>query len=466
MTISEFAALIQRRLRDDTGRQWTTEYVIDAINAAFSALCHVVPQAYTEHRNLMLKVGTEQRIDDDLHRIIHMLHNVCKESGDPKRSIIKADLSIMDKTAPHWRQDDPRGYIIHYLLNPIDESMFYVWPPAIEGDCIRGVFTKTPCVTLDATAELPVRGLRPFVPNEPIEPAPDADQATLDQYVIDLEEYNTALKALARWTALDPDYVAVAPTAPTNPGNLGDGAVEAEDGFFPDSGIGDFGRVTALVPRSDPRITSTSSGINFQTGSDIIDLVWPDLSQNSFYATPRNVNIQTLLKTIEDGPVPGGSNQDALVDGTGVNMVSDDPRLIAGSVVRLHFFGTSSVTYLGTDLYDPGVTQADIDMYLADLAEFNFDTLVYQCYLDIQQELMEFEAQSTSGEFTVDDELPFDKAHHLPLQEFSLYYALIRDDEQTGNAGRAQQHWQNFYQLLNKREDAELLVKAAEGDSE
>ena len=148
MIIDEFVLLIQRRLRDESSRIWDKGVILDGINAAFSALCTTIPQAYTEHRDLTLVEGTEQEIDSDLHRLVHLIHNKCPATGDAKRAIVKADLSIMDKVSPQWRQDEVVGYVIHYLLNPIDESKFYVWPPASPNE-VRGAeptITSPPAV--------------------------------------------------------------------------------------------------------------------------------------------------------------------------------------------------------------------------------------------------------------------------------------------------------------------------------
>jgi len=265
MLNSELIQIISRRLRDVDERQWVQSYLVDALNAAFTALCTVIPQAYTVHRDLNLVEGTEQHIDDDLHRILHILHNVCPNTGKPLRTIVKTDLSVLDRSYPHWRRDLPRGYIWHYMSNPVDESMFYNWPPVgPDGLIVRGVFTKTPCVNLNV----------PEVPDEPVDP----------------------------------------------------------------------------------------------------------------------------------GPLGGDVTQQ--------------------------------------DIDDFSALQMERELALAAFEQFS---IVYS---------------------TLNDEVPFDHAHTQAIIEYAIYYAHARDDEQTANSGRAMQHFQNFFQLLNKREDAELLVKSAEGDSE
>ena len=145
MLIQEFIDTVSRRLRDVDKRQWTQEYLVEATSAAFNALTSTVPQAYTVSRDITLVEGSTQKLDDDLHRILHLVSNVCPVSNQEMRSVTIADMSAMDRQFPHWRRDKSRTYIWHYLLNTMDESEFYVWPPAdASGMLVRGVFTGNP----------------------------------------------------------------------------------------------------------------------------------------------------------------------------------------------------------------------------------------------------------------------------------------------------------------------------------
>ena len=129
MLIETFITNIARRLRDVGKKQWDDDFLLSATNAAISALCRSMPQVYTVNRDLILQAGTEQNIDVDLHKIVTILHNV-KADGSPGRAITKADMGVLDAACPQWRQDAPREYIRHWMVDEFDESRFYVWPPA------------------------------------------------------------------------------------------------------------------------------------------------------------------------------------------------------------------------------------------------------------------------------------------------------------------------------------------------
>jgi len=791
MTNQAFIDELSRRLRDDNPdkdcRHWDEGFLTKALNAAFGALCHVKPEAFVEFRDLTLVPGHEQTIDDDLHQIVEILHNVCPNTGAAKRAITKADRSTLDAAYPHWRQDKPRNYIRHFLRNDILDSKFDVWPPVAPtsddtpATIIRGTFTKTPCIVegaptvscgpmpevpplpvepvnpgevgdnrdvapdglfgatvfnangptffysnlyheeLDAytqgniidvefddlgdasgivrigdrvfttpntsftaftsqidtdaagtdlryedltqvetvrliatagnqfdlvgfdlrnegvtqsdvdqynadlaqyeidlaehteasealaewtacmaegvPAVVPTRGLRPFVPPMPVRPTdpgeigagaeeffigtltnrvalaianPNFDGFLLDlpradidlalaenralqtpsssisnsgdnytfgqgdtfkvtfneapfagwnvgltgqlrmsrfttisgpsglqmervwedeaetipvlyndpriavgntvqfrdigtgnylilpdepdvegtnqqqidqfiadeaQYLIDLEEFNIARQAFAEWLALDPDYVAQEPVLPVNPGNVGDGADVAPDGFFgPDS-------------MAVERLTGRT-----------IDIVVPDLT-NLSGAASFNLFIYPNY--------PGFGGQIIRIHASPTDTTdlqwSD---FTEGDVVRLNIPSDFEGVLIGVNDFSEGITQAQVDEYLAALDQYNFDLLVYNTFLNIQQTMEVAAIESNANQLFLSDPFPFDKAYHLPISEFALYYCYAVDDDVTANSGRAQRHWLAFFQLMNKREDADLKIMTYQDETE
>lgn len=207
MSIQAFIDEVSRRLRDDNPdrdcRQWDEGFLLNALNAAFGALCHVKPDAFTEFRDITLVDGHEQEIDADLHRIIEILHNVCRESGQPRRAITKADRGVFDASHPHWRQDASRGYIRHYMRNSITQSKFDVWPPAIAGDIVRGEFTKTPCV-VSPDVETPPEGSILITDEVPFDKAyhlPLAEFCLYYAYAVDDDVTANSGRAQRHWLA-------------------------------------------------------------------------------------------------------------------------------------------------------------------------------------------------------------------------------------------------------------------------
>jgi len=127
---------------------------------------------------------------------------------------------------------------------------------------------------------------------------------------------------------------------------------------------------------------------------------------------------------------------------------------------------------------DP-TTQEEVDAYLASVAAFDAWVIAHAAWTVATQAgivhgeftktpcvLTEEPAERLEGDVLITEAMPFDKAYFLPLSEFALYYAYAVDDDVTANSGRAQRHWLAFFQLMNKREDADLIVEATQEKSE
>lgn len=377
MIVQEFIDELSRRLRDVNKKQWDNDFLISATNAALGALTTVMPQSFTVNRDLTLAAGVEQTIDPDLHRIVTLLHNMSPVDNTPRRAITKADMSVLDASCPHWRQDPPRKYVRHWMSDEFDESTFYVWPPAPAEPqlSIRGTFTQTPYV--DGTPP-------PVVPDEP--------------------------------------------AVPVDPGVVGTGANTPNRGPY----VAD-----ALAPNI---VYMTNPDVSYPTSvtGDTVDLVLPDVS-----ALSGQVEVDEAMRSKTGAGVP---DTKVLME-SGVPVDWSDPRMVSGAVLSIYYGSTAEL--LGINLYDGGTTLADIENYQQALA-------VRQEYEDAIAALAAFNADTTV--IRADDELPVKRAHIPALQEFAMYYAYSVDDDLTPNSGRAQRHWLAFFQMLNKREDANLMI--------
>ena len=456
MSIQAFIDEVSRRLRDDNPdrdcRQWDEGFLLNALNAAFGALCHVKPDAFTEFRDITLVDGHEQEIDADLHRIIEILHNVCRESGQPRRAITKADRGVFDASHPHWRQDASRGYIRHYMRNSITQSKFDVWPPAIAGDIVRGEFTKTPCVST-------------FDIEEPVAPTPPMPVNTSASP----EFFDQALIADGTITGLnfDPNGARVTTTLDASASRtsgkwyweveiLGIGNNSTAVGMYvgehtDDQPLGNGILGIGLYHDASSRWnTDNQGGGHPQYGVGDIVSVAADLDDGTFSisvnggAYDSNATLNNYItNNAASGLVPAFSGLPA----TEMNVILDPA----------DFTYAPPVDHLPlTETGEVGVDPAEQAAFEAALIEYNEQLLAFQEALDA------FNLES----FSITDEVPFDKAYHLPLAEFCLYYAYAVDDDVTANSGRAQRHWLAFFQLMNKREDADLIVEQTQENSE
>lgn len=184
MRNSDVINQVSRRLRDVAQKEWKPDILLASLNSALQSIVNVSPHTNTVHRDITLVNGHQQRIPSDLHKLIHVLHNVDDVSGEPRRAVTLAEMGMMDDVFPHWRQDDPRGYIEHYMMTDTDDKGFHVWPPA------RARSTE-----------------RPVEVERPTEPDAGATQEVQDQYALDVAAYNQYVVAFNAYLAEDPGNV-------------------------------------------------------------------------------------------------------------------------------------------------------------------------------------------------------------------------------------------------------------------
>ena len=323
------------------------------------------------------------------------------------------------------------------ILNPSVDSA--VSP----GHTIRGTFTKTPRIdVLEA----------PTVPDEPVAPvAPVKSTTTLVE--------------------------------PVDPGEIGDGGTALTTyrgvGYY----FASVGRDQLVLEHLD------DSGRSDLTAGEFIvrlDSVPQGLASSNEKRTLNNNPSEVFaFGTGDTSANDYGYTVRSLRDDTNTSLVSPDARLVVGNYLRIT--ETNSIwTIQDFDFdYSEGTTQDDIDAYAVELAAYNADLDVEQAEYDAM--VAEYDAMVAEYDALVaerdaaiaildafnardvlrrSDELPLDDMHIPSLEEFALYYCYAVDDDVTANSGRAQRHWLAFFQLINKAEDATLMIKQAQDKTE
>ena len=548
MQAQAFVDELARRLRDVGKRQWQQETLVAALNAALRSLCTVIPRAYTVHRTIELVAGTEQTLPADLHKIVQLLHNVCPESGEPRRAITLADKAVLDAAYPHWRQDASRAYIRHYMSDAMNDQTFYVWPPAREAaEAVAPVAGDT--VPVGETGLALVRLYNSNPGGAPVGwtyfagPTGVPRLVAGDEYYVQLADDHEALSSAEafRFTPIGFDHIGnsspnsfkvflveqgvqildtdprmvdgayvrvrmgqsdvihegqpvagdaqvvafglpstpgvpgvpaivtqqvrgqftavpslsdaeppVLPEVPVDPGALGDGAevaplglfvaqrsnLSSSDGWLPTTSSERLAEINAQENTSD------NTSFSFRN-DDIIDLQlvapasgWRNFNYLNF---PARVNGFSIIT----GAAAGFTMSEIRESGSPV--LYSDSRMVEGEVLRLQYDVSNSLwNLIGVNLNTSGTTQQDIDAYQAALADYNAAVAARDAFL----------ANNT----TLTDPIPVHDIYIEPVFQYALYYCYAVDDDVTANTARANRHWLAFFQLLNKQEDASLLV--------
>ena len=382
MLIETFITNIARRLRDVGKKQWDDDFLLSATNAAISALCRSMPQVYTVNRDLILKAGTEQNIDFDLHKIVTILHNV-KSDGSSGRAITKADMGVLDAACPQWRQDAPREYIRHWMVDEFDESRFYVWPPA-EAQ-VQAVVADT----TDAVVLTPVD--QPGV--EPVDPGELGDGAIPSARW----DVNSTGSSGNSTLELSDDATVATHTSGENYVNIGvteNGIHDSGKYYFefenPTDNLfclyGFYTDVNVGSPLNISFVGGTSTSYGYQTRNGAVY----NNGSITTYALTVGAGTRIFNRIDFDTGV-----WEMSINGTSWVVVRSD--IPAGAILGVSISDsadalivTDAASFEGTipDGYEPlsvsvtGVVQAEVDAYQAALAQYSIDLQAYSDYQD------------------------------------------------------------------------------------
>ena len=401
-----------------------------------------IPDGYEP---LSVSVAGVAQADIDAYESALASYNQLLEIYNLQVSAYKAALSAASTEAKLQGQLDS-------VLNALDSSDTDT--TVSPGHVIRGTFTKTP--RIDTT-------VAPVVPDEP-EPVDGVAQVdTLGRLVVVDEPI--AIK--------EPAVVA-----------LGDGLDHAAQGLseaeFDDSDdeYDEFllrntqDAIDALNTAKGRATTGTSYAI---TNGDIFDINIPEYARSELRKSVRISFIMLAPNSVT------GNTPVALRNASNAQAVfTDDGILAPGNVLRAQYVDDTSYglywRVIGVNIRDDGAAQDDVDNYNAALVVYNeylanlaaYNAYVYQvelaAYNDAVAALDAYNA--VTDRITVNDELPLDDIHVPALQEFAMYYAYSIDDDMTANSGRAQRHWLAFFQIVNKAEDATLMINQSRGITE
>lgn len=471
MQVQAFLDELARRLRDVENRQWDDTFLLNALNAAIRALCTVVPDAHTVHRDIALTPGSEQRIPDDTDRLVRVVSTVDPETGKLKGAVTHADANALDAMHPNWRWENETGEVRHWMVDDLHTNVYHVYRlPQVAGAGTTSTPVEPVRVNLAAivtgdeyyaffahvatgagdinledgatyigtlpsdfaphgsvpiagwagrvrihgntvynTASLPVDFNSPAFDNHDLEDAGGT---------IDISELTPGGEITFHYNAVAGSFRLVDPNAQTD---LLFAVSRTLDGEY------------AFVPH----VASGAASIDLFDGTVFTATLPDDFAPSEGYDLSYWDYVRVIEAVYDSADLPGdgiNENTDPLLgDNNLYRMSIHDPRLIPGGKIR--FF------------YNP--------------SENDFQYLPHAEYA-ITAGLLRAQLATTPHATTAPNEdLPLGRQYHAALFEYALYYAYAVDDEGSPNTARANRHYLAFYQLLNKDEDTRLQIDVA-----
>ena len=122
-------ALIRRvveTLQDTTSIRWPVAELVRYLNDGQREIIVHRPDAMVTNASLTLTAGTKQSLPANGAKLIDVVRN----SAGTKRAIRMCAREILDAQSPGWHNLSGVTEIVHFMFDPRDPKVFYVYPPA------------------------------------------------------------------------------------------------------------------------------------------------------------------------------------------------------------------------------------------------------------------------------------------------------------------------------------------------
>jgi len=126
-------------LQDPTSVRWPISELVRYLNDGQREVVLYRPDSMVTSTSRSLATGTRQTLPNG-SKLIEVVRN----TGGTKRAIRMVNREILDAQTPGWHNLTGATDILHYMYDPRDPTVFYVYPPAATGASVEIVYAAYP----------------------------------------------------------------------------------------------------------------------------------------------------------------------------------------------------------------------------------------------------------------------------------------------------------------------------------
>lgn len=136
---------VKRILNDSTSVRWTEAELLDYLNDAQREVVLMRPDALTKTEAMALVASnTKQSIPSAGIRLMNVTRNMGADGNTPGRAIRLVDRAVLDTQVPDWHASTPANEVMHYVFDPVNPKVFYVYPRVSSARQIEIVYSASP----------------------------------------------------------------------------------------------------------------------------------------------------------------------------------------------------------------------------------------------------------------------------------------------------------------------------------
>lgn len=114
-------------LQDSTSVRWPVDELIRYLNDGQREVALYRPDALVKNSTVTLVNGSKQGLPADGSKLIEIIRN---NTNNTKKSVRLVNREILDAQTPGWHEISGAEEVLHYMYDPRDPLVFYVYPPA------------------------------------------------------------------------------------------------------------------------------------------------------------------------------------------------------------------------------------------------------------------------------------------------------------------------------------------------
>jgi hypothetical protein len=126
-------------LQDNTSVRWPVSELVRYLNDGQREIVMYRPDAMVTNASVTLVAGSKQALPSNGTKLIEVVRN----STGGQRSVRMVNREILDAQSPNWHNITGVTEVLHFMYDPRDPKVFYVYPPA------AAATDETPGASLD-----------------------------------------------------------------------------------------------------------------------------------------------------------------------------------------------------------------------------------------------------------------------------------------------------------------------------
>lgn len=128
-------------IQDTTSVRWPINELVRYLNDGQREVVLYRPDSMVTNASITLVAGAKQTLPSNGSKLIDIVRN----TSSPKRSVRLTDRHILDSQTPSWYNLTGVTEVLHYMYDPRDPRLFYVYPPAAaSGASVEVVYSAYP----------------------------------------------------------------------------------------------------------------------------------------------------------------------------------------------------------------------------------------------------------------------------------------------------------------------------------